>query len=285
MLNRRIKRLLNDIIDVAYAPESKEARRRYKSFTIRFLVKENSRSSGVYHCKKHLIEVYNPSLGAHHTAKCCLHELSHHIDYVKNGKTGHQKPFYAEYARLIYASLDMGILEKKDFYDNWSSDRNKVWKIINEYRPHPVAYKAEETPVISVYNAYAIKGELKAEEYLWNKIEQTWEKEVDENDIEPAVNKLKELGAVSAEEKNDPKQLYFSIRQPGMTIEAIVYIEAAGKTYEKREQLKNNGFHFNKDKKKWLRKVPASDGNELLNRLNEDPDLSGCKFNILKRKD
>lgn len=82
------------------------------------------------------------------------------------------------YAKLIYASLDMGILEKKDFDDHWSSDQNKVRTIVEKYIPHPVDYKPDDNPMIRVYNGFKCKEQLKQNGYCWNGVEQVWEKMV-----------------------------------------------------------------------------------------------------------
>lgn len=271
MLNARIKGYLNDIIDVAFADDPGEERKRYKAFKLRISTKENKTSSGTYSVKRREVCVFNPSLGAKHLAKCCLHELSHHIDYCQNGKSGHQKAFYDVYAKLVYASLDMGILEKKDFDDNWSSDQNKVRTILKKYVPHPVEYERNEKEIIRVYKGYDVRNELKEHGYGWNSLEQVWEKTV--------WNKQKEelflvgLGVES-----------YEIIKPDMYIDAIVYIAAEGRTYEKRDLLKEYRFYYDGEKEKWLKKVKSSEYNNIIITLRNDCKLSGIKFDVLKKR-
>lgn len=284
MLNKRIKKFMDDIIDVAFSEKEVDERERYKSFKLNILVKENASSSGMYKCNNHSIEIYNPSLGARHLAKCCLHELSHHIDMCQHGKTGHQKPFYGVYAKLIYASLDMGILEKKDFDDNWSSDQNKVRAIVEKYVPHPVNYKPENNPMVRVYNGFELKESLKKNGYRWNGIEQVWEKMLQgEADIEERI--LTDLGILKQPDKYAilPGP-YYTIINPEMYIDAIVYIVAEGKTYDRRDRLKEYHFYFSKEQKMWLCKVKASELKNMLKSLETDADLSGIRFGVLKRK-
>ncbi len=247
----RIKKYLNDIIDVAYAGASEDELRRYKGFKIKITPKELHTSSGVYHFSNRLIEIYNPSLGAKHMTKCCLHELSHHIDHCQHGTSGHQKPFYGIYKKLIFASLDMGILEKNDFIDKFSSDRNKVIKMLDDYHPHPVNYKkSDDGQIVKVFNCYDIKENLKDNKYYWNNLEQAWEKETDQ--ISEEIRFLDELGVLSEADSKNP---YYSIQKADMYINAAVIIEATGNTYQNKENLKQNGFYFSHKSKKWLKKI------------------------------
>lgn len=284
MLNIRIKNYMNDIIDIAFADKNNMERNRYKNFTLNILVKENTSTSGMYYMNSHVIEVYNPSLGARHLAKCCLHELSHHIDWCQHGISGHQKPFYEIYAKLIYASLDMGILELKDFDDHWSSDQNKVRAIVEKYEPHPISYQSKSYPMVRVYNGFKIKEALKQNGYKWNNVEQVWEKELqEESSVEESF--LTKLGACKQPEKYvELPGIYYRIENPDMYVDAIVYIVADGNTYEKREVLKEYHFYFKKENKMWLCKVKASESNHLLKSLKCDSRLTDINFSILKRK-
>ena len=280
MLEIRIKKYMDDIVNVAFKDEEDALRNKYKRYYLKILVKEKATSSGCYYPDKSLIEIYNPSLGARHLAKCCLHELSHHIDKCKNGETGHQKPFYEVYRKLIYASLDMGILTAVDFDDHFSSDQNKVRKMVSEYIPHPIEYKLPEEAIIKVKNAFAYKDILKDSGFRWNKIEQTWEKDYSEED----EAFLKSFGVLSDKETEDLRTAYYLIKDNNMYIDAVVYIEASGNAYECREVLKEYHFYFNKELKKWVYKVDAAEKDKMLLILKTDDRLRTCNFGILKRK-
>jgi len=242
---RYIKKILDDIIDVAY-PDSGNRFKRYKLY---LNTEEKDNYSGVYFLKDQRIEIYNMSLGARHVAKCCLHELSHHIDYCLHGTTGHQKPFYEAYQKLIYASLNMGILNKGDFDDFWSQDKNKVKRIVAAYKPEPVDYKLPEQRMLKVRNCFDKKESLKQLGYRWNKLEQVWEKEVKKDTDE--TNKVEELGIDD-----------YEIVTHGLYINAVIYIEASGDTYNSKEQLKKLGFFYDKKNKKWRMKTTIK-GKEL----------------------
>ncbi len=278
MLEKKIRGLLNDIIDKAFPDKSEAERRRYKGYYLLILSAEKKSYSGRYIPNKKQIEINNPSLGAKHLAKTCLHELSHHIDHIQHGISGHQKPFYGIYARLIYASLDLGILKKDDFKDTWSSDGKKVWKIVERYVPKKEDKK--ETVLgkeICIYNAFGIKEELKTNGYTWNKIEQIWQK--DYND----AGELAYLEKIGVLKEKDPENPYYIIRSADMYIDAVIYIKAQGKTYDCRDILKEYGFFFDKKDSSWKVKVTSGEKDMLLSKLSSDKRLNKCLFNIVSR--
>lgn len=284
ILNKRMKKFLDDIIDVAFSDKDKTDRKKYKKYTLNIMVKENATTSGMYRENSKSIEVYNPSLGSKHLAKCCLHELSHHIDACQHGTSGHQKPFYGIYAKLIYASLDMGILSVKDFDDSWSSDQNKVRAIVAKYVPHPVEYKAEFNPVVRVYNGFSVKDVLKQNGYRWNGVEQVWEKTIYRNrEEEEKILTGSSISKQPAEYVELPGP-YYIIVQPEMYVDAIIYIVAEGNTYDRRDHLKKYHFYYSKEKKTWLCKVKASELKNMLKSLEADADLAGIRFGVLRRK-
>ena len=277
-LNMRIKGILNEIIDLAY--ENDKNISRYKAFRFYVVKKERSSKSGTYYCEMQKIEVFNPSLGARHLAKTALHELAHHIEYVKTGDTGHQKSFYEEYRRLIYASMDLGILEKEDFKDSWSSDHNKVWKIVTEYVPNPRKRKEKVSTLFKVYNGFTVKNVLKSAGYGWNGLEMTWEKETETPDEE--VSFLIENGI---EEKNVPssdKGVYFVQGKNDMKIAAILKITATGNTYECRDVLKKYGFQYYGDKKVWAIKILADQWKAMEPKIKRECLAADVKFTAEK---
>lgn len=269
VLDKRIKRIMDDIIDVAYKNEDPIMKKKFHQYKLSIIPTENESKSGDYAPATRQIRVYNPSLGTRHMAKCCIHELSHHIDCMLHGTSGHQKPFYEIYKRLAYASLDMGILRKRDFYDSKSSDRNKVIKFIEQYEPHKVAYKMPEDKYIAVKNCFKQKDALKEAGYKWNSVEQTWEKETEDQEADIAFL-----------EKIDCKE--YVIKSSDMYVKAVVYIAATGKTFDIKDTLKDEGFFFDKDTKLWKKKTSPEDAEAFI-AANENK-YKGVTFGILKRK-
>ncbi len=283
MLNIRIKRYLNDIIDVAYPDATDNELRLYKGFCIYVTPQEKRRSAGVYYPDERKIELYNARLGINSMLKCSLHELSHHLDYCINGETGHRKPFYNEYRKLIYASMDMGIFTADVFDDNWSSDQNKVRKIVSEYKPNPVEYNPSFPPIIKVYNAYSIKEDLKTKKYTWNTIEQFWEKET--TNIIEETQFLEQLKCLKSDTEDITiKRPYYVIEDSSFIIVPVVYIEAIGDTYTYRETLKQYGFFFKEKGKKWIKKVNVKNYDREIDNLYSVEELQDIKFEALKNR-
>lgn len=288
MLHERLKKIMDDIIEHAYADLPEEKRKQLKWYKIYILPNEKARSSGRYFYKENKIEVYNPRLGSDHMAKCCIHELAHRMSYCIHGSsegTGHGKNFYAEYRKLIYAALDMNILGEETFNnDQWSSDQNKVRKIISEYEPNPVDYIMDFPPVIKVYNSYSIKDALRGRGYAWNSIEMLWEKETEDTENEIAF--LESMGAVeqTLENENQREKPTFVVDENSMLMSPVAYIEAKGNTYDAREALKAHGFFFVSKGKKWVCKVASSAYSDKMIELRDASDLKGIEFTPMNRK-
>lgn len=288
MLHERMKKILDDIIDVAYADLPEEKRNQLKWYKLYILPDEKARSSGRYFPTQNKIEVYNPRLGAEHMAKCCIHELAHRTSCCINGFDeggGHGKNFYAEYRKLIYAALDMGILQEDTFNkDEWSSDQNKVRKIVSEYEPNPVDYIMDFPPIIKVYNSFNIKDSLREHGYKWNSIEMIWEKETDDTETEIAF--LESIGASertlgSENEKGKPS---FTVDEFSLLMSPYAYIEAKGNTYDAREALKAHGFFFVSKGKRWVCKVDSAHYSDKMIELRDAEDLYEIEFKPMNRK-
>ncbi|MBO5552377.1 MAG: hypothetical protein J5966_10510 [Lachnospiraceae bacterium] len=251
---KNYKRILDDIIDVAYAGDDKKDS--YKKYRIYILPDEIKSMNGDYNSRSRTIRIYNPSRG--HMHKTALHELAHHIDYCKNNTTGHKKSFYEEYRRLIYASLDMGILRKADFlhsesYDgSYASDSSKVEKMIREYKPSRINRKPRYPTVMKVFNGYDLKEELKGRGYRWNSIEKVWELSTADSNKEKEW--LKEAGIT--ETQGDGKEPYYIETEPSLRFDSVIKVTAEGRgVYENRNKLKELGFHWDKAKGIWSRNI------------------------------
>ena len=267
-LNLRIKRILNDVIDVAYADASPGMRARYKHFKL--YIESDTRKSinGKYMYEDSSIHVYNVYRDARVIAITCLHELAHHIDRMKRGESDHQKPFYEEYTKLIHAALSMKLLKQNEdiLQAANSTDRKKVQKIIDTWVPQYVTYKGFENKLVKVQKGYKKRDVLKERGYRWNSLEQIWEKEIssDEEDAEREFLKKQELVA--------------EISQTGMMFEAVVPLYARGETYAARELLRKYGFRFDKEKKCWIKKVKSCDVKKEADDLNGMHEFMSVRF-------
>ena len=137
-LEKIIKNNLCTIIDKAFEDECIDNKKKYKSFNIYiFPDKECKSVGGTYYYETHIIRIYNFSEGPLAITGTTIHELSHHIDLMKNGKTGHQKPFYDIYKKLLFAAFDLKQVSpfKLRKYTERSiyREKNKVLKMIDDY--------------------------------------------------------------------------------------------------------------------------------------------------------
>ncbi len=268
-MEKRIKRFLNLIIDTAYENESDYIRNRYKDFWISIVNKELKSSNGKYYPEDKRIEVYNPHRGYKGMAKTCIHELAHHIDYCKHGSTGHKDPFYKEYKRLIYTSMDLGVLSANDFSnDLYSADSKKVDKIVREYVPHKINRNRNHPSVIRIRKGYDIRHQLKERGYRWNSIEEVWEKEIWDTAEEVAF--LEQIGHDN-----------YTIDTPDMYIHPVIRIIAQGDTYTHKEELKQEGFYYVAKTNTWICKTDNESPAEFMQHLQKKiPELD---FAILSK--
>lgn len=273
-LNIRVKKTLEDIIDLAYRNEPEENRDNYKRFYIKIITKECKSRFGCYRPANRTIEVSNLSRGSNVIVKTCIHELAHHLDNCKNGKTGHQAPFYEEYAKLLYAALNMKLFTADDIRseNTDSSDASKVLKILDEWVPNYVEYKTDSME-IKVLNAFEIKNELKTNGYSWDGVQKAWVKEVSEDDLSEEEVFLQSLDAE-----------YNISSSQNLNIEAIGYIIADGNTYDTKDNLKEEGFFFHKKGKKavWKKKVILNQAKEEISRQLATRNFNGVTFSIGK---
>lgn len=244
-MSTRIKSILEQIIDVAYAEETEYQRRKYKDFTLNILDESMRTRGGDYHFATKTIRVVNPEHGNDHIATTCLHELSHHIDYMKNGCSGHQQPFYDIYAKLIYAALDMGVIKKEDFEGDGPAhyrDYNKVQAIISHYRPIAIQHTVQEKIIILVKNCYEQKDQLKAKGFKWNAMEKAWSVVIPQKAEEEAKTFLESIGCKD-----------YMVKPMDLMLELQHYIKITGDTYRVKDILKEKGFIYKKKEKAWIK--------------------------------
>lgn len=190
-----LKKKLDKIIDYAYKDDPKKEK--YKWFKLNVLTRKMKSKSGDYNIRTHAIRIVDTlDTKEGNNISTLLHEVSHHIDWVMHGKTGHKKDFYEVFATLIYAALDLNFVDCYDLrnMDFRNSDYNKVQKILDNYVPHR-QNNVQETYQVKVFNSYSQKDELSQNGYFWNKISKSWDKDnLNKEEVEYERYKLKQLG-------------------------------------------------------------------------------------------
>lgn len=233
----QIKVILNDLVNYTYKNSSKLEE--YQKFYIELSKKNLMSKHGDYQGKIHRIRIFNLYRADAAIVATTIHELAHHIDYVNRGKSDHGEEFYAEFKKLLYMGLNMGLFSKTEFLNATkdASDSNKIAKIIKDYQPVDVGYKSNRK-TIEVFNCYEQREILKEKGYGWNKINKAWEKEVCETDTAEETAFLEELGV----KWNIRNTAAISFKRKNLIL--------AGKgSYDIRDELKSDGFRFSENKK------------------------------------
>lgn len=203
----QIKKMLNDIIDVAFQ-ESVSSKRlgQYKRFTIFCTEAQmNSKLGDCWYNKDGSASIRILGLNRDRyqdSLITAIHEVAHHVDHSNRGRSGHDSEFYRIHKILLFAAFDMGILTVDDVIHSESNARNrdKLAKMMKDYVPHPVDYKKDIVQVF-VYNSYAVKNTLKANGYRWNGLECAWSKEILKNELEKEIDFLFRLRLVESDIK------------------------------------------------------------------------------------
>ena len=270
-MNFKIKKILEDIIDRAYPDVSEYTKKQYKRFFLEIIPKELKSKSGCYFSSTRKIEIYNLTNNPKTILKVCIHQLAHHIDYCNRGSSDHQKEFYACYRRLLYAAMNMRIITpdqlKSDFLH---ADGGKVRKIVEEWHPNYTSYKSDMF-IIRAIGAYEFRHILRERGYKWNRMEETWDKELPEEECDSEKSFLRQKGIN-----------YKEMQAADFNIEVVGYLVCQKDSFQYKDALKENGFHFHTEGKRkyWRKKVPMPEMKKEIERLHKDVRLLGAEFVI-----
>lgn len=241
----KIKNILNDLASYVYKGNQKLDK--YLRFYVEISQKNMKTYHGTYTLSKHRIEIFNLYRNDAAIVATTVHELAHHIDYCNRGTTDHSKEFYAVYQELLYGALDMKLFSKNEFLEanRDTSGGNKVVKMISGYHPQDVGYK-KDVQTIHVFNCFQLKEQLKERGYSWNPTNKCWEKEVPIADMS---DEQKFLESARAEhEVNINNRIAFT--------QTSTLIAGKG-SYERREELKAEGFYFKKENNGWKKEFKS----------------------------
>lgn len=235
----QVKNILCDIIDNTYGKHPNTTM--YKKFYIEISERNLKSRHGDYHPKYKKICIYNLYRDDAAIIATTIHELAHHVDFINRGTTNHDNEFYSVFKILLYSALDMKIFKIEDFLNanKDAADSNKITKMIEFYHPKETNYKKNITKVV-VKNCFDVKNKLKEQNYYYNAINKTWEKEIDNNSINNEISFLKEL-----------KVEYEIMDANTITFEKVRYMYIGEGSFEIKEKLKEFGFVFDGKSKSW----------------------------------
>lgn len=263
----QIKNILCDILDYAY-PES-EKLGQYKKFYVEISEKNMKSFHGDYNPKNHHIRIFNLYRSDAAVIATTIHELTHHVDHVNRGKSDHSAEFYRIFKHLLYTALDMSLFTKEDFLDAMAdaSDSRKIAGMITDYEPSDIGYKKSYKRLI-VNNGYEHKDFLKSQGFSYNKINHVWELEAEEDVIYRMARTLSN------------KRINCEVVKAGtMSFNKSLFLVATKGTYEVRDQLKAEGFTFDKKKKAWKKQVEQNQAQEILKQISHN--ISNVTFKIM----
>lgn len=254
-IGRMMQQTISEIIAVAYADIPAKTIRKYQNIRVNLEDKELKSKLGDYrHSADGSGTIRLFALRSEGNAELlitALHGASHHIDTISRGYSLHDADFYLIHKRLLFAAMDMGLLEKDDIVHSSSRARNrdKLAKLVSEYVRRPINNidNSENTSIL-VYSAYSQRDMLKSKDYHWNPIELCWTKDCNPKDVQSENEFLQKAGITDIEIVQTGKPIV-SHRKT-----ANVY----GVPYDKRGQLKAIGFMWNNSEKCWTKKIRGS---------------------------
>lgn len=245
-------KLANVLIDICFTEKTYEKKQKYKEFKLILVEKEYSSRLGCYNMKTKVIQLSGMNAYCRHDIIITfLHELSHHIEMMDLGNTGHQKTFYDIHIKLLKSAVNLGLLKIEDITDNKTSNagnKKKLGKMM-------MGYTAKGNDKLSNYlnidflflmpetvkNRQTIKVKcqpedryiLKDNSYRWNSLELVWEKGVD--NLEEYNKEILFLSKNGYQNIKLDKKTYFA---------RFITVCAFGDTYINKETIASLGYRY-----------------------------------------
>ncbi len=118
------------LIDKAFSDRHYLVRKRYYNFSVRTFMPAKKTMLGSYNGLSGYIFLYGMATCSKRDILITfLHELSHHIETMDNGSSGHQPSFYKIHIRLLQTAIDYGLLTVADVSENKTSDAGNAKKL------------------------------------------------------------------------------------------------------------------------------------------------------------
>lgn len=194
-----LRKKLNNIIDWAYGKEVDPTMMyKFKNYDMEISTKQRRSKNGHYEIAKSKIVLFNIDHIEANNVEVLIHELAHHIDYCLHEKTGHQKPFYEAFTKLLYAAFDLGYTtpEAVNNMEYVSRCHNKVLKIVAKYDPNPQKF-IDNRYTIKVKAPKKVAKFVSAQGYFYNQISKTYDKnDVTRRQVYYEVENISRLGVL-----------------------------------------------------------------------------------------
>lgn len=233
----------------------------YKDFKLVITGKELKSKHGQYIFNERKIELFNLTRPPGAVLLTALHEVTHHIEFMDLGESGHKQTFYERFHPLILTSLSLGFIDTEDIVavDKDTKDLENLEKYCGSMRYWK--YEVQETALVRtlhVTNSYSCKNLLNRRNYKWFPQLKAWEK--DYSNEEQAKNEQALLLSLYPE-------LKIEIMRPIDALLSFHYYLAVTGGFDQKEAMRDAGYIWNGYgvKKAWVKKVPVT---EYLNELD-----------------
>ena len=147
-LRKNLKKMAEILIEQSFPDKPNSVKEKYKEFNLTVTATKYRSRLGCYNMLTKTIELSGINDECRHDIIITyIHELSHHIEYINTGNSGHQKSFYDIHTTLLKTAVDMEIIKLEDIVDNQTSsagNRNKLAKMM-------IGYKKKHTLPLSSY--------------------------------------------------------------------------------------------------------------------------------------
>lgn len=254
-----LKNHLNEIIRNAYYDADEELMERYLGFRLYVEDKSLRSYSGIYYCQSKTIKIFDIDASPSNNISTLLHEVAYHIDFVQHGKSGHQKPFYDAFRKLLYSALDLGKVQLDDIQalKHRNTDYNKVLKMLREYQRSPahIDLESREMKTVKVLNGFEVRENLKGMGMKWNHVEMVWEMTVDCDVLDGVIDALADLdvGANNIRVCDGHVMNFVSAKYREQHCKGFVVV--SGNTYPIKDKLRRLGFRWNGEYKEWRKGI------------------------------
>lgn len=244
-----LKKLMDMVIKDTF-----EAKSAYLGYKIVIVPKELKSKHGHYIANDRKIELFNLAREPGCTMMTCLHEITHHIEFMDLGTSAHKKSFYDRFHALLLTALSLGLITPEDIIKD-GQDSNDLKKLIEYYRPidywdYELTEQAKKRHVL-VTNGYASKDLLKQRGYRYSSKSQAWGKEFPNELYAYREQTLLKESIVDIEA--------YVVRHSTVLFSLNYYVAIPG-AFEFRKILKENGYRWNAYgiKSHWVKKVPTN---------------------------
>ena len=262
-LQNGLSKMVHILINLVYGDKDEETIEDYKNFHLQLTQRVFKSRLGCYNMITKDIQL--SGIGSEcrrDIVITLLHEVSHHIEYMDTGHTGHSKTFYEIHKKLLEIAIDLGILTLSDITENKSSaarNSDKIGRMMQGYQRKGIHLLSDYMDVSFLnglpkevirkekFQVKCVPEEkeiLKNHSYKWNSQYKTWEKETSNT-------------SQSEEEKEFLFQNRFYKIKIGNECYYTRYIKVSvmGDTYPYRKVLKKRGYVYSD--KVWNKQVSA----------------------------